>query len=268
MQIPDPTSKRRSTSAAKASTKSSRRNSVSAATVSGRSYSIQILVCGLLAVSAIYTATAAIPPPPPDPFKVLHHWSGKVSTIVSLEGGHIGQVHLDAIENGDPSSIVELLQEHSEWTGAQASLDLMLTSASAGRVMFMQRVQDTLVSYDGFVNFDEYGNVTRLRSAIVNPAAVDDWPTILEADAVAVAAQALRNFHGRSDVEVHIGAPERLRLRPFNVEPRLMLSLREPDEQPEFYWRMIMVATGEPGWYIVRVNAHSAEARITPISSP
>ena len=107
MQTPGPTWKRRSTSAAKAD-------------IFLRS--ILFMVCGVLVACPWRVGAATVASHEPYPFQVTGFESGRTWTFVTLDGGDIGRVDTDEIREGDLSSVIDLLQRHSEWTGAEEDL--------------------------------------------------------------------------------------------------------------------------------------------------
>ncbi|MDJ0908454.1 MAG: hypothetical protein QNI99_04650 [Woeseiaceae bacterium] len=200
------------------------------------------------------------------PFAVADHDKGSTWTSVRLEGGHIGSLDLEGIRNGDLSSIVALLQRHSDWTGADHDLDLRVSKLTERDVVLVQRVHGTAVSrHDTRIRFDEHGGVRQLSSLIIHPDAVGNMPTILARDAVEMAKEAVRNHLGRSDATVAtIDDPARFGLDDLETGPTLYLKLQGYDEPPQFYWWVLLSArTSERGdWYHVNIDAHSGETTV------
>ncbi len=248
MQTPDPTSRRRSTWAA---------------SVRALLRSFLILSCGLWASLPLQPAFAEILAPL-EPFKVVEHGSGNTWTYVTLRDGDIGILQLEDVRAGDFTSVVSLLQRHSEWTGVDHDLEFEVLSLSSRDVRFVQLVHGIYVSgHSVFVRFEEDGTVTRLQSAIVHPAAVTDLPSILERDAVEIGKQALRNSLGRSDAEVRmIENPDRIGLEGWDREPTLFLDTHGLNDPPSFFWRLLVGGGGDLRQ--VLVDAHSGESRVTP----
>ena len=245
MQTPGPISKRRSTSAAD---------------VAILHRSILIFLCGVLAACSWLSARAEIPPIPPDPFKVIEHGSGVTWTYVTLEDGDIGSIDLDEIREGNVTSVVELLQEHGEWTGVDEDYELLLFGGVRdGYIVFTQLVHGMRVSPGSSIYFDQHGNVTRLQTTVVHPEAVDNLPSILEQDAVALGNEALRNFLAQSDAQAAIsGFPSP---SPTGRGPILLIRPHDLDDPPRIYWRLNF-QSADGGRYRVYVDAHSGDTQI------
>lgn len=247
MQIPGPTSKLRSTSAASA--ESLHRSAL-------------IFLCSLLVASSLLPTRAEIPPPAPAPFKIIEHISGSAWTRVRLEDGYIGEVDLDEVRDGDLTTVVQLLQTLSDWTEAGDDLELVLVSMHGRTVLFRQSISGVRVTSIGSVRTDERGNVTRLASVIAHPASVRQLPTMTEGEAVEIGISAWRSHVGSESAEAVV-LP-----RPgsdADVDPPMLyLNLADdPDADPEFSWRMEVMWVVGGRSRTVDVNARSGESRVS-----
>ncbi len=253
MRIPVPISRRRSTSAVdrpRPTFGGKYRNSCLRA----------VVMLAIVAACTMDIANAEIPPPP-DPFKVTEHRSGSTWTQVILEDGHIGEVDLDEIRDGDLTSVVELLQDHSDWTEAGDDLELVLVSMHGRTMSFRQQANGVRVTSACSIRSDEHGNVVRLRSVLAHPASFRDSPTMTEDEAIEIGKRAWQSYVG-SESAVAVVLP-----RPgsgADVEPpTLYLNLPDdPDGNPEFSWRMEVMWVAGGRSRTVDVNARSGDSQV------
>ena len=263
MRIPGPTWKRRSTSAASPPSTLSRRAPISpirrlpaSTTGSSRLPLVLALFFGIAATVGWHSSVADQPPKPLHPLKVTEYESGSTWTYVEMEGSDIGMLDLDEIREGELSAVVELLQRHREWTSAGEDLRLTAPVVTERHVSVRQLVHGIRVGTPIGIWTDQHGNVVQLSSAIVDPEAIRDMPTILQDDAVAIATEALRNHLGQSNSIVHI-------LRNQTAQPTLYLDPQADMNGPvRFYWRMYMRALGGSHAFTVKVDAHSGDSEV------
>ncbi len=243
MQFPDSTSKR-----------------ISASAADRRSHLVLLLICGLFAAAPWSAVRADIAAHEPHPFAVSDHRSGSTATYVGISGGDIGRVRPEELRAGDPSSVVALLQRHSEWTGAGPELELELWRAFERHALFRQRVHGILVDSNVKVFFDEHGHITSFSSVLVHTDAVSNLPTILKPDAIEIAKQAFRNYQGHSNASVLILPIEGW--GPDIDGPTLYLVPRGLNEPVQFQWQMTVMTRTGGVTHTVLVDAHSGETSI------
>ncbi len=141
-------------------------------------------------------------------------------TVFSMSHGDIGYVDVNSIlQDRDPYSLVHLLQAHSDLTGADDSLEIVIEQISENEIWgqaarFRQLIEGQPTHEVGQIFFTPSGAVTRVYGDILDPQALADVPVlILPAEAEAIAYEAARRYAASLEPTVR---PER-RHRPWEI---------------------------------------------------
>lgn len=122
-------------------------------------------------------------------------------TMFSMTHGEIGYVDVDSVlQDRNPSSVIALLKEHKELTGADESLEIEIVSANENEswgheVTFVQLIDGQPAGKRGKVFFSSSGAVTWMRGQILDTQALSPANmVVLSAEAEAIAREAAVDF--------------------------------------------------------------------------
>ena len=172
-------------------------------------------------------------------------------TWFSMSYGDIGYIDVNSIlRDNDPYSIVDLLQTHSELTGAGESLEIAIQSVTHNedwgqKVFFRQHVNGKAIRESGSVFFRDDGTVTRIAGNLADTTSLNTHDVlILQPEAESIALSAAAAYAERLEPV----APDLA-----HVPVTLMASSAElqydvgPDSMLTSYWRVAVGITGPVG---------------------
>jgi len=122
-------------------------------------------------------------------------------TMFSMTHGEIGYVDVDSVlQDRNPYSVLALLKEHQELTGADESLEIEIVSAGENEVWgheatFEQLIGEQPTGKIGKVFFSSSGAVARMTGDILNTQALSPATmVVLSAEAEAIAREAAVDY--------------------------------------------------------------------------
>jgi hypothetical protein len=193
---------------------------------------------------------------------VLRCGCTKSTKGIDLVRANIGFVDADEVEAGDLESLRKLLLEIRELTGAYEQLDLKLVEIKPDkdgqRLVYRQLINGIPVDYRHRMVFGPDGHMSSLTSNIVDPGYVVSSASVLEAEAVAHAIEAVERKIG-SRIEDPAVSDNPL------YQTRLLYSLSAKNEVHELYWRISVEghSMGHYYSYSAIVNANTGETVVS-----